>query len=90
MALVDTILGGGMSSRLFQRVREELGLAYAVHTFQTFHPDTGVCGVYVGTSPDTARRRRRRRSTRSCDRLAADSLSDEEVIAGQAASSRGR
>ena len=32
----------GMSSRLFQRMREELGLAYSVHTFQSFHPDTGV------------------------------------------------
>src|SRR5436305_14028354 len=42
VALVDTIFGGGMSSRLFQRIREELGLAYSVHTFQSFHPDTGV------------------------------------------------
>ena len=54
VALVDTIFGGGMSSRLFQRIREELGLAYSVHTFQSFHPDTGIAGVYVGTSPATA------------------------------------
>ena len=44
-----------MSSRLFQRVREELGLAYAVYTFQSFHADVGMHGVYVGTGPDTAR-----------------------------------
>ena len=44
-----------MSSRLFQRVREELGLAYAVYTFQSFHADVGMHGVYVGTGPETAR-----------------------------------
>jgi predicted Zn-dependent peptidase len=55
MVLLSSLLGGGMSSRLFQRVREELGLAYAVYTFQSFHADVGMHGVYVGTSPDTAR-----------------------------------
>ncbi|HEX6053858.1 MAG TPA: pitrilysin family protein [Gemmatimonadaceae bacterium] len=54
MLLVSMLLGGGMSSRLFQRVREELGLAYSVYTFQSFHADTGVHGVYVGTSPSNA------------------------------------
>jgi len=48
------LLGGGMSSRLFQRVREELGLAYAVYTYQTFHADVGMHGVYVATAPDSA------------------------------------
>jgi predicted Zn-dependent peptidase len=48
------LLGGGMSSRLFQRVREELGLAYSVFTYQSFHADAGLHGVYVGTSPDSA------------------------------------
>ncbi|MHB1224301.1 MAG: M16 family metallopeptidase [Gemmatimonadaceae bacterium] len=55
IALVGMMLGGGMSSRLFQRVREELGLAYSVYTFQSFHVDTGVHGVYVATAPETAR-----------------------------------
>lgn len=54
LMLVNTVLGGGMSSRLFQRVREELGLAYAVYTFQSFYRDGGVTGVYVGTHPGTA------------------------------------
>ena len=48
------LFGGGMSSRLFQRVREELGLAYSVYTFQSFHADAGMHGVYVGTAPETA------------------------------------
>ena len=54
MVLLSVVLGGGMSSRLFQRVREELGLAYSVYTFQTFYANCGVQGVYVGTAPKTA------------------------------------
>jgi len=55
IVLVGVMLGGGMSSRLFQRVREELGLAYSVYGFQSFHADTGSHGVYVGTAPGTAK-----------------------------------
>jgi predicted Zn-dependent peptidase len=51
---VSNLLGGGMSSRLFQSVREELGLAYAVHTFSSFYSRAGMHGVYVGTSPESA------------------------------------
>jgi predicted Zn-dependent peptidase len=54
LLLLATVLGGGMSSRLFQRVREELGLAYAVHTFHSFYQLAGMQGVYVGTHPSTA------------------------------------
>ena len=54
LLLLSTVLGGGMSSRLFQRVREELGLAYSVFSFQSFYRDSGVAGVYVGTHASTA------------------------------------
>ncbi|MEZ4455573.1 MAG: pitrilysin family protein [Gemmatimonadales bacterium] len=54
LAILANIFGGGMSSRLFQRVREELGLAYAVYSFQQGFRCTGVLGVYVGTQPETA------------------------------------
>src|SRR5439155_6278921 len=54
LLLLNTVLGGGMSSRLFQRVREELGLAYAVYSFQSFYRHCGMAGVYVGTHPSTA------------------------------------
>lgn len=54
LLLVNTVLGAGMSSRLFQRVREELGLAYSVYTFQSFYMESGVTGVYVGTHPSSA------------------------------------
>ncbi len=56
LVLVSMLMGGGMSSRLFQRVREELGLAYSVYTFQSLHEATGMHGVYVGTAPDSAPR----------------------------------
>jgi len=52
--LADTALGSGMSSRLFQTIREELGLAYAVYSFSAFHAAAGHAGAYVGTQPETA------------------------------------
>lgn len=48
--IFSSILGGGMSSRLFQKVREESGLCYSIYTFQYSHLDTGVSGVYVATN----------------------------------------
>ncbi len=50
--LLANILGGGMSSRLFQQVREELGLAYSVYAFNFNHIDCGIFGIYGGTAPD--------------------------------------
>jgi predicted Zn-dependent peptidase len=52
--IMVTVLGEGMSSRLFQRVREELGLAYDVHAFSVRHRDTGAIGVYLGCEPRRA------------------------------------
>ena len=51
LILLSAALGGGMSSRLFQRVREELGLAYSVYAYQSFYARAGVLGIYVGTRP---------------------------------------
>ena len=48
--VLNTLLGGGMSSRLFQEIRENRGLAYSVYSFQSAYYDTGLLGVYVGTS----------------------------------------
>lgn len=56
LVLLSNAFGGGMSSRLFQRVREELGLAYAIYSFQSFYRDAGMSGVYVGTRPESADR----------------------------------
>lgn len=49
MGVLDVILGGSMSSRLFQEVREKRGLAYAVGTYATGFSDAGQVGVYLGT-----------------------------------------
>ena len=49
--LFNTALGGGMSSVLFQKVREELGLAYNVYSFVSTYKDCGVLGVYAGVNP---------------------------------------
>ena len=54
LAILTNLLGGGMSSRLFQRLREELGLAYAIYAFQHLYHSAGTLGVYVGTQPGTA------------------------------------
>lgn len=56
LVLLSAAFGGGMSSRLFQRVREELALAYTVFSFQSFYARSGLTGVYVGTRPEWADR----------------------------------
>jgi predicted Zn-dependent peptidase len=54
LRVLDTILGGSSSSRLFQEVREKRGLAYAVYSYTSQYVDTGQMGIYVGTRPDRA------------------------------------
>lgn len=58
LILVSQAFGGGMSSRLFQRIREEMGLAYTVFSFQSFYRSAGTAGVYVGTRPKWEERAR--------------------------------
>jgi len=53
-AILTTVLGGGMSSRLFQEVREKRGLAYSVYAFASNYSDAGMFGMGGGTSPDHA------------------------------------
>jgi predicted Zn-dependent peptidase len=52
--VLNNVLGGGVSSRLFQEIREERGLAYSVYAYHTSHIDTGLFVVYAGTSPASA------------------------------------
>src|SRR5688500_10659024 len=82
MVLLSVVLGGGMSSRLFQRVREELGLAYSVYTFQTFYKACGVQGVYVGTAPDTAQAALEA-IEEELGAVVAKGLSEEEIAQGK-------
>ena len=48
-SLLDAILGGSASSRLFQEIREKRGMAYSIYTFSSQYTDTGQLGIYVGT-----------------------------------------
>jgi len=49
--VLNAILGGSMSSRLFQEIREKRGLAYAIHSYLTPYIDTGMLNIYAGTGP---------------------------------------
>jgi predicted Zn-dependent peptidase len=99
MVMLSNAFGGGMSSRLFQKVREELGLAYAVYSYQSFHELAGVTGVYVGTRHEWADRAteviRQQYSQLASDGLTADELADikgqvkgQIVLALESSSSR--
>jgi predicted Zn-dependent peptidase len=79
LSVLDTILGGGMSSRLFQEVREERGLAYDISSFQQAYREAGLFGVSAGTSPERVQ---------ECidvivgelDRFAANGATEAEVV----------
>jgi predicted Zn-dependent peptidase len=73
LAVLDSILGGGMSSRLFQEIREKRGLAYAVYSYHALHRETGSLAVYVGTRPSNVE------ETLSLIRGQADSLASHGV-----------
>lgn len=55
LSMLNSILGGGMSSRLFQEIREKRGLAYSVYSFASSYTDTGVFGMYAACTPARAR-----------------------------------
>ena len=55
MAVLNNVLGGGMSSRLFQRIREELGMAYSVYSGPSSYPHCGEYTLYAATSPRHAK-----------------------------------
>ena len=82
LQVLNNALGGGMSSRLFQEVREKRGLAYSVYSYVSSHHDAGMLGVYAGCAPgkvDEVLRLVR-------DELAAvadKGLTDEEVVRGK-------
>jgi predicted Zn-dependent peptidase len=52
LSVTDSLLGGSLSSRLFQEVREKRGLAYSIYSFSSMYRETGMCGVYFGCRPD--------------------------------------
>ena len=51
LGVLNNVLGGGMSSRLFQEIREQRGLAYSVYSYTSQYADTGLFAVYAGCAP---------------------------------------
>ncbi len=78
LVLISACFGGGMGSRLFQRIREELGLAYTVYSFQSLYSRAGVAGVYLGTRPEW-RERAAEAVQEEYAKLARDGLGDTEL-----------
>ncbi|HSV98006.1 MAG TPA: pitrilysin family protein [Spirochaetota bacterium] len=75
---LSTILGGSMSSRLFQNIREREGLCYAIYSFHSAYRDNGVFGVYCGTSPDNYARALGL-IVKECESLLDYGVTDEEL-----------
>jgi len=82
IAVLNTILGGGMSSRLFQEIREKRGLAYSVYSYLSAFMDSGILGVYVGTGEKTVSRALQT-ILREMKKLADDSLKPKELRAAK-------
>jgi predicted Zn-dependent peptidase len=78
LRVLDSILGGTSSSRLFQEVREKRGLAYSVYSFSSQYADTGQIGVYLGTGPEQLAEAMRV-LTSELDRMREDPSSEEEL-----------
>ncbi len=76
-AALNIILGGAMSSRLFQRIREELGMAYSIYTFPNTYQDCGTFGIYAGVSPQNGERVLHE-IRRELDRLVKDGVTEKE------------
>jgi predicted Zn-dependent peptidase len=80
--VLSTLLGGGMSSRLFQEIREKRGLVYSIYSFASSYVDGGLFGVYAGTGEGEAGEI----VPLICDEVAkvADSVDEEEVVRARA------
>jgi predicted Zn-dependent peptidase len=78
LSVLDAVLGGSTSSRLFQEVREKRGLAYSIYSWMSQYRDTGQIGIYVGTRGDNVAEAMRVIGT-ELERLQVDGISDEEL-----------
>jgi predicted Zn-dependent peptidase len=76
--VLDNVLGGSSSSRLFQEVREKRGLAYSVYSFQSLYAGIGQVGLYLGTRPDNVGRALRVVAD-ELERFRAEPATDEEL-----------
>lgn len=78
MSVLNAVLGGGMSSRLFQEVREKRGLVYSTYSFASSYADAGYFGMYAGCTPSKVRQVLELLGA-ELDKLAADGISEDEL-----------
>ncbi len=78
LATIDSVLGGGMSSRLFQEIREKQGLAYAIGSYSASYQEAGLFAVYGGTSVENVKRVLEI-TRRECESIGRDSITDVEL-----------
>jgi predicted Zn-dependent peptidase len=81
LAIGNQVFGGGMSSRLFQEIREERGLAYSVYSGSSLYADSGLMMAYVGTAPNRAREVKEL-VDEQVDRLVAEGITEQELTVG--------
>jgi predicted Zn-dependent peptidase len=82
LIVLNTLLGGGMSSRLFQSVREEAGLAYSVFSATDFYRETGLVSIQLGVAPDRGREALGK-VREELEALTGDGPTDDEVAAAR-------
>lgn len=80
--VLDTLLGGGMSSRLFQEIREKRGLAYSVYSYRNLFRETGLYGIYAGATPANAVDVLQL-ILEEMDRMAEEGITEEELERGK-------
>lgn len=80
--ILNVILGGSMSSRLFQRVREQLGLAYSVYSFPVFFTEGGMLTVYAGVNPANIEKAKEA-IVQTIERFCRDKFTQEEFLSGK-------
>ncbi|WP_120522279.1 M16 family metallopeptidase [Arthrobacter celericrescens] len=78
MSVLNAVLGGGMSSRLFQEIREKRGLVYSTYSFASSYADAGYFGMYAGCTPSKVKQVLELLGT-ELDKLAANGITDEEL-----------
>jgi len=82
LVVLNTLLGGGMSSRLFQSVREEAGLAYSVYSAPDFHRDAGMLCIQLGVSPERGREALAL-VRQELEKIRVEGLTEEEIEMGR-------
>ncbi len=80
--IANTVFGGGMSSRLFQRVREDMGLAYSIYSYMSTYKESGVLEIYAGVNT-SARESAEAAIAEEIKKIAASGVTEQEFLRGK-------